>query len=310
MKFHIIDAHCDTLVKAYEEKKILLKNDLHIDFKRLLKYNSPLQFFAMWIDKKYFSNAFNRTNEYIDFFETQLEDNTDIVSKVLTYNDYLNNKKEGKISAFLAIEGGEAIEGSIDNLVSLYKRGVRAMTLTWNYANAIADGAGVENAKGLTEFGREVIYKMNELGMIVDVSHLADKSFWDVCEESKKPFIATHSNARVICNHKRNLTDKQLKVLADNGGVTGLNLYSSFISTNKYCGITDVLKHIDHIINIAGEDVLGLGCDFDGIDSMPDGFTGIESIENLLNIISDKYGARLAEKITHENFSRFLKEVL
>ncbi|MBE6008138.1 MAG: membrane dipeptidase [Lachnospiraceae bacterium] len=310
MKYHLFDAHCDTLVKAYEENKILFKNDLHIDFERLMKYDSPLQFFAMWIDKKYFSNAFDRTNKYIDFFESQIAENKNIVSKVHTYEDYINNKKNGRISAFLAIEGGEAIEDKIENLVSLYNRGVRAMTLTWNYANLIADGTGVEEPKGLTEFGREVVCTMNKLGMIVDVSHLADKSFWDVCEEAKKPFIATHSNARSICSHKRNLTDKQLKTLADKGGVTGLNIYSKFISDNEYCDISDVLKHVDHILNVAGEDVLGIGCDLDGIETMPEGFSGVESLEYLLNTISDKYGERIAEKIAFKNFSRVLNDTL
>ena len=310
MSFHLIDAHCDTLVKAFEDNKVLFENDMHIDLKRLMKYDSPLQFFAMWIDKKYFDFAFERTNKYIDFFENQLNENKNIASKVLTYEDYINNRKNGKISAFLAIEGGEAIEGSIKNLVSLYNRGVRAMTLTWNYANAIADGAGVEEPKGLTEFGRETVLKMNELGMIVDVSHLADVSFWDVVEVAKKPFIATHSNARAVCNHKRNLLDKQLKVLADKGGVTGLNIYSSFISENPECDINDVFKHIDHILNVGGEEVLGIGCDFDGIDAMPKGFSGVESIENLLERIADKYGSRIAEKIAYGNFARVLKDTL
>ena len=310
MKYHLIDTHCDTLVKAYEENKVLFKNDLHIDFERMMKYDSPMQFFAMWIDKKYFSNAYEKTNEYIDFFEKQLDENKSIVSKVLTYSDYLNNRKEGKISALLAIEGGEAIEDKIENLFSLYNRGVRSMTLTWNYANLIADGAGVEEPIGLTEFGREVIYNMNKLGMIVDVSHLADKSFWDVCGEAKKPFIATHSNARSICSHKRNLTDKQLKTLADRGGVTGLNIYSKFISDNDICDITDILKHVDHILNVAGEDVLGIGCDLDGIETMPEGFTGIESLEKLINALADRYGERIAEKIAYSNFARVLKDAL
>ncbi len=310
MKISLIDGHCDTLVKAYEENKTLSKNDLHIDFERLNKYDSPLQFFAMWIDKKYFDHAFNKTNEYIDFFNREIENNKTIVSKVLTYQDYLKNKNEGKISALLAIEGGEAIEAKIDNLIALFNRGVRAMTLTWNYANAIADGAGVEDPKGLTEFGREVVSKMNELGMIVDVSHLADKSFWDVCEVAKKPFIATHSNARSICSHKRNLTDEQLKAIANRGGLTGINIYRTFISDSAVCNMTNVLNHIDHILNVAGEDVLGIGCDLDGIESMPDGFTGVESINDLLLAISDKFGERIAEKIAFGNFSRVLKDTL
>lgn len=310
MNFSIVDGHCDTLVKAYEEGKTLLNNDLHVDFKRLYNYNAPVQFFAVWLDKKYYPEAFDRTNRIIDFFEDELHKSADIAAKVLNLNDILKNKTEGKISALLAIEGGEAIEGSLDKLQKLYDRGIRAMTLTWNYANRIADGAGVENPSGLTEFGRDCVAKMNKMGMIVDVSHLSDKGFWDVCETAVNPFIATHSNARAICGAKRNLTDKQIKALAEKGGIMGVNLYSSFIAENGPGTVDDILNHIEHIINVGGEDVLGLGCDFDGIDSMPEDIYGIQSLENLLNTISVRFGDRLTEKISEKNFLRVLRDIL
>lgn len=310
MNFSIVDGHCDTLVKAYEEGKTLLNNDLHVDFKRLYNYNAPVQFFAVWLDKKYYPEAFDRTNRIIDFFEDELHKSADIAAKVLNLNDILKNKTEGKISALLAIEGGEAIEGSLDKLQKLYDRGIRAMTLTWNYANKIADGAGVENPSGLTEFGRDCVAKMNNMGMIVDVSHLSDKGFWDVCETAVNPFIATHSNARAICGAKRNLTDKQIKALAENGGIMGLNLYSSFIAEKGPGTVDDILNHIEHIINVGGEDVLGLGCDFDGIDSMPEDIYGIQSLETLLNTISVRFGDRLTEKISEKNFLRVLRDIL
>lgn len=310
MNFSIVDGHCDTLAKAYEEGKTLLNNDLHVDFKRLYNYNAPVQFFAVWLDKKYYPEAFDRTNRIIDFFEDELHKNADIAAKVLNFNDILKNETEGKISALLAIEGGEAIEGSLDKLQKLYDRGIRAMTLTWNYANKIADGAGVENPSGLTEFGRDCVAKMNNMGMIVDVSHLSDKGFWDVCETAVNPFIATHSNARAICGAKRNLTDKQIKALAEKGGIMGLNLYSSFIAENGPGTVDDILNHIEHIINVGGEDVLGLGCDFDGIDSMPEDIYGIQSLENLLNAISVRFGDRLTEKISEKNFLRVLRDIL
>lgn len=308
--FSIVDGHCDTLVKACDRNKKLLKNDLHIDFERLKKYNSPLQFFAIWLEKKHFNNAFNKTLEYISFFENELDDNSNLVSKVLCFDDILKNKNAGKISALISIEGGEAIEGSLEKLNTLYEKGIRAMTLTWNYRNQIADGSGVEEPVGLTDFGREAINEMERLGMIVDVSHLADKSFWDVCEAAKKPFIATHSNARAICSAKRNLTDEQIKAIADRGGVMGLNMYNTFIVDEGYSTSEDVLRHIRHIINVGGEDVLGLGCDFDGINSMPEGYTGVESLQRLLELISDEFGYKIAEKIAEKNFMRILKETI
>ena len=310
MKLSFVDGHCDTLVKAYDGHKALLENDLHIDLTRLKQYNAPVQFFAMWLDKKYYPEAYDKTNRIIDFFETEIHNNSDIISVALNYNDILKNKTDGKISAVLAIEGGEAVEGSLDKLEKLYKRGVRAMTLTWNYSNAIADGAGVENPSGLTAFGRQCVEKMNELGMLVDVSHLADKGFWDVYETSKVPFIATHSNSRAICGARRNLTDEQIKALAERGGVTGLNLYSKFIVEGGKGTFDDILRHIGHIINVGGEDVLGLGCDLDGIDIAPEGIDGVQSLEQLLTLTADRFGERIAEKIAERNFLRVIKEVL
>ena len=310
MKLGFVDGHCDTLVKAYEEHKALLKNDLHIDLARLKQYNAPVQFFAMWLDKKYYPRAYDKTNRIIDFFEAEIHNNSDMIAAALSYNDILKNKADGKISAVLAIEGGEAVEGSLGKLEKLYSRGVRAMTLTWNYANAIADGAGVENPSGLTVFGRECVEKMNEMGMIVDVSHLADKGFWDVYETAKVPFIATHSNSRAICGAKRNLTDGQIKALAEKGGVTGLNLYSKFIVENGKGTFDDILRHIGHIINVGGEDVLGLGCDLDGIENAPEGIDGVQSLEQVLTAAADRFGERVTEKIAEGNFLRVIKEVL
>ncbi len=310
MKYNFIDTHCDTLVRAYDLGKKIEKNDLHIDFERLEKFKSAVQFFAIWLDKKYHDNGYLKACEYIGFFDETLKNNENI-QRVLTFDDIEKCIENKKVGALLALEGGEAIDGKMENLINLYNRGVRAMTLTWNWRNPIADGAGVEeDIIGLTDFGREVVLKMNEIGIAVDVSHLADKSFWDVCKVAKKPFIATHSNSRAICSHKRNLTDEQLKAMAERGCVTGLNMYSSFIVKDGRGTMDDLFKHIDHIINVGGEDILGIGCDFDGIESMPEGFTGVESIEMFLDKTADRYGERITEKISHQNFKRVLKEIL
>lgn len=310
MKYGYIDAHCDTVVKAYDKGERLYENNLHIDLERLKKFDCPLQFFAIWLDKIHHDNAFIKTNEYIDFFDNEIRENSSVVSAVRCFGDIEKNKNEGKISALLAIEGGEAVEGSIEKLISLYNRGVRAMTLTWNYKNALADGAGVENAVGLYDFGREAVLKMNEIGMIVDVSHLADKSFWDVYETAKKPFMATHSNSRYVCGAKRNLTDEQIRAVAQCGGVIGFNMCSKFVADEGRGKTEDIFKHMDHIMNVGGEDILGFGCDFDGIESMPEGFTDVSSMESLFEKMEKRYGFAVTEKITEKNFMRFLKDVL
>lgn len=185
------------------------------------------------------------------------------------------------------------------------------MTLTWNYRNQIADGA-FENATGggLTTFGKKVVSQMNSLGMIIDVSHLSDAGFWDVDKISEKPYIASHSNARKICNSQRNLTDEQIKAISEKGGAIGINLYPKFLSLNEKSDINDILKHIDYIINTGGEDCIGIGCDFDGINCMPENIYGVESLEFIINEVEKKYGFLIAEKFAGKNFLRVMKDVL
>ena len=180
-------------------------------------------------------------NELLSEFPDASESDIDFAKK---YDDILKNSDNKKISAFLTIEEGEAIEGSIEKLEHFYKRGVRMMTLTWNFENSIGFGnkriikngefAGYvpDTENGLKPFGFEVVEKMEELGMIVDVSHMSDAGIYDIIDMSKRPFVASHSNAREVCNHARNLTDDMIKKMADKGCISGLNFYPEFLSTD------------------------------------------------------------------------------
>jgi len=286
----------------------LFKNKLHIDLERLSKFNMPVQVFAVWLERNFIKDAFINTNKAIDFFESQVSENKELINIVLSYNDIINNKN--KISAFLSIEGGEAIEGNIDNLKYFYNRGVRIVTLTWNFENEIGFGAMTKSEKGLKEFGREVIYYMNKLNMIIDVSHLNEVGFYDVCNLSQKPFIASHSNAFKICPNKRNLKDNQIKLIAEKNGMIGINLYPFFISKDGQCNSDEVIKHIDYITKIIGFSNIGLGCDFDGIDITPVDMDDISKINILRNKIVKKYGYDNTEKIFYGNFINFIKQNL
>lgn len=311
MEHITVDCHCDTIVTAFNNRQELYENKIHVDLKRLMKYKSHVQFFALWLDPVYYSVSMRQTMKYIDYYYKEISKNKNIISHVNSYKDIEKNIEQNKISSLLSIEGGEALEGEISALKIYYRLGVRAMTLTWNYRNQIADGA-FENATGggLTTFGKKVVSQMNSLGMIIDVSHLSDAGFWDVDKISEKPYIASHSNARKICNSQRNLTDEQIKAISKKGGAIGINLYPKFLSLNEKSDINDILKHIDYIINIGGEDCIGIGCDFDGINCMPENIYGVESLEFIINEVEKKYGFLVAEKFAGKNFLRVMKDVL
>ena len=289
------DAHCDTLTKAYDNGFSLYENPCQLDFSRLKEQGCSLQFMAVWIEPKYEpSGAFKRCNDVLDFYYSQISDD---INTVLTRNGI----SDDKLNVLLSVEGGSALEGKIDNLYRLYERGVRAITLTWNGDNCI--GGGIDgNNKGLTAFGKEVVREMNRLGMIVDVSHLSERGFWEVAELCNQ-FIASHSNCRALCNHRRNLTDEQIKCIAKRNGFIGLNFYSDFLN-EKNATVNDIIRHAEHIASLGGEHVLGFGSDFDGMDKLPDGIAGVE---NMAEIVCEFFKNDLLYANLYRNIKQILK---
>ena len=217
-----IDMHCDTILKLMNDgNKGLYENDLSVDIKKLKKGNSLAQFFAMWVDLKNGQDPLETCLKMIDRFYIELEKNSSYISLATNYEDIKRNDEKGKISAILTIEEGAAIKGELSNLRNFYRLGARSLTLTWNNVNEIGHPNYYEEFrdKGLTDFGFEVVQEMNRLGMLIDVSHLSDKGFYDVARESKKPFIASHSNSRTMKEHPRNLTDPMIRTLSECGGL-------------------------------------------------------------------------------------------
>lgn len=306
MRKFLVDCHCDTITKLMDEQKELFENDCHVDIKKLKSFDCCVQFFAIWLQSKYYSNALNQTLKYIDFYNNQISKYSEHITKVQTFNDIIKNQNENKISAVLTIEGGEALEGKLSTLDYLYSLGVRALTLTWNNDNLLAGGASGNN--GLTEFGYKVVERMHSLGMIVDVSHLSEKSFWDFDRVNKLPFMASHSNVKSLCNHKRNLSDEQIKAIAKKDGVIGINLYNNFLS-NTVSTVDDVINHIDYIIKLVGSDYVGFGCDFDGMKDTPKNINNISDLNIIIDKLLSKYGDEVTEKILNKNFMRLIKAV-
>jgi len=307
----IVDGHCDTIVKLLRDGEELLENQKHLDLRRLSEFGTSVQFFAIWLEPAFYPISLRQTIKSIDYYYSQLEQNKDIIRHSNGYQEILKNKADGKMSGLLSLEGGEALEGDISSLRMLYRLGVRGMTLTWNHRNALGDGVTEgDTGGGLTSFGKDVVREMNRLGMVVDISHLSENGFWDVERTAEMPYIASHSNAKGICSCPRNLTDEQIRVIAGRGGVIGINLYPPFIADKETVDIEDVMRHIDYIINLAGDDCIGLGCDFDGIDKTPVDLQDISQLKKLLERIEMEYGKETADKIAEKNFLRILKKIL
>ncbi|WP_250674650.1 dipeptidase [Paraclostridium ghonii] len=312
MKF--IDLHCDTidLLMLAKEGNNLSQNLNCVDIKKLREGNCLAQTFALYVDIAEHKNAYKRCMDMANKFHEEIKLNKEFINLATNYEDIIKNEKDGKISALLSIEEGAVLEGNIHNLSKFYDLGVRMITLTWNHENEIGyPHVKPENInKGLKKFGFEAVEKMNDLGIIVDVSHLSDAGFYDVAKISKKPFVATHSNAREMTNHSRNLTDEMINILANSGGVTGINFCSRFIGQTPMAMISDMVRHIKHIKNVGGIDVIALGSDFDGIESPVEIKDASEM--NKLAIQLEKEGFKIdeIEKIFYKNALRVIKDVM
>ena len=309
----IFDAHCDTVTKIMESNSNLYNNNCHIDLLRLKKAGNFVQTFAAFIDPSYSqAYAMKRAMQIIDRFYNEIELYKDDIMLCCNYNNIEDALSQGKIAAMLSIEGGEALQGDLGALRNFYRLGVRSICLTWNYRNEIADGVkDGETGGGLTPFGRKLIAEMNKLGMLVDLSHISEKGFWDVMETTLKPVIVSHSNARIICSHPRNLHNEQILAVAKNGGVIGINLYPEFLNNEGKATLKDIINHIEHIISLIGPDHIGLGADFDGIEKTPEGINGVESISVIFEELGKlNYSDEIIEKFAAGNFLRLIKNLL
>lgn len=307
----LIDFHCDTISKIYKNNKELLKNNYSVDINKLLSSHSLAQFFAIFIQKNKTTTPLKSCLNMIDKFYSELKKNKDTIALARNYDDLLQNKKGNKISAFLTIEEGACLEGDLNNLRNLNRLGVKLLTLTWNFPNELGYPSFSYEymKKGLTPFGIEVVKEMNNLNMIIDVSHLSDKGFYDVLNNSSSPFVASHSNSRTITNNPRNLTDDMISSLANKGGLIGINFCGKFLCYNDCSKIEDMIRHIKHIKNIGGIDVISLGSDFDGINSKLE-IENIGQINKLL-IALEKHNFSYdeIEKIFYKNAIRLLKDI-
>ena len=256
------------------------------------------------------SHAKAYADSIFDKIENIVAGNSNYISIARTPADLWTNKREGRKSIMLGIENGRAIEGSLDNLRHFAQRGIVYMTLCHNGDNDICDSArGSQTHNGVSDFGRKVISEMNRLGIMVDLSHAAESSFYDALELSETPIVCSHSSCRALCDHPRNLTDDQMRALAQKGGVMQVTLYNGFLMKEGQATIEDALRHLEHAISIMGIDHVGLGTDFDG----DGGICGLASSSELLQftrqLLTRNYSEEDIQKIWGGNFLRVMQQV-
>lgn len=303
----IIDTHCDTATCLYEQKKSIYENDLHISLKNLSKYRSYVQFFAVFSDPVYHSTAVQRAMAVIDNLYCEIEKHSDKIELCTNKTQMYKAVYAKKTAAFLSLEGGEAIT-DLAMLRNFYRLGVRCIAPTWNVSNHIASSCMENNPGiGLTEFGTKMIREMDRLKILTDVSHISDRAFWDIAELCTLPFIATHSNSRTVCGNRRNLTDEQFKEIIRHNGCAGLNLYPPFLSESASASLSDAVRHIEYFMSLGGENNVGIGADFDGVEELPKGIFGAADLYKLFNELSKiGYSDILLEKIAWGNFNRVI----
>ena len=308
----MIDLHCDTIMQLLDhpDSGDLYRNTWKIDIEKLQKAHSKVQDFALFVNLGKTNDPYGRYEEMRNLCTTQIHLYGEHIQHVLSYQDVESVYESGKIGALMSIEEGGVLGGDLDKLKQAYQDGVRLITLTWNYPNGLGEPHCGEQHKKLTPKGIEFVEAMQDLGIIVDCSHLNDAGTEQLGDILDVPFIASHSNAREVTAHTRNLPDNLIKLIANKGGVIGLNFAQSFLGTSPVSRIEDIVKHGLYLINKGGEDVVALGTDFDGIK--PD--TEIKDTSEMYRLYDAFKEAGLSEeqceKLFWKNADRLLKEIL
>jgi membrane dipeptidase len=356
----LIDTHNDIPTTAIDEKVSFdqsLKTKTHSDLQRMFEGGVDAQFFSIWCDGLK-ENPYAWANREMDTVLAWTNRNPNAMVQVFTAEGILKAAKQKKLAVLFGVEGGHMIENDLNKLDALFNRGARYMTLTWNNSTDWASSALDETTKadslkhkGLTDFGKQIVKRMNEMGMLVDLSHVGEQTFWDAINTTSKPVLVSHSCVYSLCPHRRNLKDEQIKAVAKNGGVIHLNFYSGFLDPafedrsdaftakhktemdsilkvnpepyfmqvylfNKYPDevkslrppLSLLMDHLDYIVKLVGVDYVGLGSDFDGVNSLPEGLDGVEDFPKITDeLVKRGYSKKDIRKILGGNFIRVFK---
>ena len=306
----LFDGHCDTILRCYLEGGGLRRQAGHLDLERRRGKGRWAQFFATFGSPEDMPgrSLWEVFLEEYALFRSEMDANADLVAFCRTGEEARAAFAAGKTAAFLSAEGAELLDCDPDKLRLAHRMGVRIVNITWNHPNALSGTNAEEPDRGLSEQGRAFVKTMGELGMLVDVSHLSDPGFWDVMEITDRPVVATHSNARAIFPHPRNLTDAQFTAIINTNGVAGLNMYAGFLGEDP--DFDTVVSHLEHFLALGGENNVSMGGDWDGITQMPRGMSGIQDMEKLYeHLLRRNYSESLLEKVFYSNLMRVVNEV-
>lgn len=287
-KYRVFDSHCDTAKRIWKYEESLAENSGHFTLPQTECFEGYAQFFAFCtlagVDTG--KSCEQLLWEPHGYFMNQLERFSDQIQLCTNGSDYDAAMEQGKCAAFLSLEGAEGICCDPGRLEELRRAGITMVNLTWNADNALA-GCSKNDGPGLSRQGREFVRRAQELGIIIDVSHVSDRAFWDILDLTDRPIVASHSNSRARCGHSRNLTDEQFRALCDCGGYAGINLYPTFLSDRGTATLEDIYVHVDHFLQL-GEHHVALGGDLDGIESLPEGFRGVADYEQLAQFLQQR----------------------
>lgn len=298
-----IDLHCDVLWKMQRSKGAVdfLDGELDANLEKLKSGNVMLQTFAIFVlPEVKVEEKFSIAMDQVHYFHTRVLGSNPHMKLIREWTD-IDKLQDGEIGALLSLEGVDAIGNDLNKLTILHELGVRSIGLTWNNANLAADGILEERGAGLTSFGKEIVAFNNDKKMFTDVSHLSEKSFWDVMEIAKYP-IASHSNSKTICPNARNLTDEQAKAMIDQNAMVHVTFVTEFVKESGDMEIADLIKHIDHFCSLGGIHNIGMGSDFDGITQKIIGLEDASMHPNLLNELLKYYTEDQVKGFAYQNF--------
>ena len=300
------DGHCDTIYECMGKGRSLRENSGHVDLMRGQRYGRRAQFFALFDNVRELpeGTAWTKLCQMHDWFCAQAAENADVMALCRTGAEVDAAAAQHKTAALLSIEGADLLDCDMAHLETAASWGVRLLNPVWNNANALCGSCAQEPERGLSARGVEFVARMEELGIHTDVSHISDAGFWDVLRRAKRPVTASHSNARAICPHRRNLTDDMFRAIRDTGGVVGINLYADFVGGDS---MEQLIAHIERFLSLDGEKTVALGGDLDGCEALAAGFSDVQDVAKLYQALEERgYPQTLLEDIFWNNWRRIL----
>lgn len=303
------DLHCDTMTECAVKDIPLRENALHVSLEQVKDWEHYVQCYAVWLpDDLRGEAAWQRFLQVAERFAREVGENAGSLEQLRGPGDLDRLERQGRHGAILTVESGAVLGGKLERVQECKRLGVRMCTLTWNGSTELGRGVMAPGSTGLTEFGRQAVKAMEKAGILIDISHASPELFWDVAEIAVKPLVASHSNAKAVCGHPRNLEKEQFEAIRDSGGLVGLNFYTAFLNDKpERASMEDVLRHAEYFLALGGEDTLAMGGDWDGAELPPD-MPGLSAIPALYELFLRHYPEPVVEKLFYGNAARLFRQ--